>query len=85
MLSESEYSGGTVVLRRQLRRGLALGFFAKRDPCLIGLEACATSHYWARELQVLGHDVRLIPPIYVKPYVKPKIRDGFSGDAAARG
>jgi transposase len=74
-------SGGTVVLRRQLRRGQVLGFFAKLDPCLIGLEACATSHYWAREFQELGHDVRLIPPIYVKPYVKRQKNDAADAEA----
>jgi transposase len=74
-------SGGTVVLRRQLRRGQVLGFFAKRDPCLIGLEACATSHYWGREFQELGHDVRLIPPIYVKPYMKRQKNDAADAEA----
>ena len=74
-------SDGTVVLRRQLRRGQVLGFFAKLDPCLIGLEACATSHYWAREFQGLGHDVRLIPPIYVKPYVKRQKNDAADAEA----
>jgi len=74
-------SEGTVVLRRQLRRGQVLGFFAKLDPCLIGLEACATSHYWAREFQELGHDVRLIPPIYVKPYVKRQKNDAADAEA----
>src|SRR3954471_16595450 len=74
-------SEGTVVLRRQLRRGQVLGFLAKLDPCLIGLEACATSHYWAREFRELGHDVRLIPPIYVKPYVKRQKNDAADAEA----
>jgi transposase len=47
-----------------------LPFFAKLRPCLVGIEACGTSHHWARELTSLGHDVRLMPPVYVKPYVK---------------
>lgn len=72
---------GAVVLRRQLRRGQVLGFLAKLKPCLIGLEACATSHYWARELGALGHDVRLIPPIYVKPYVKRQKNDSADAEA----
>src|SRR4051812_48510541 len=61
---------GNIVLRRQLRRAQVLGFFAKLPPCLVGMEACGTSHYWARELTALGHEVRLMPPQYVKPYVK---------------
>ncbi len=61
---------GAVVVRRQLRRGEMVRYFGKLAPCLIGLEACATGHYWGRELRALGHDVRLIPPQYVKPYVK---------------
>jgi transposase len=55
-----------VVVRRQLKRRQVLAFFEKLPPCLIGLEACASSHYWSRELQALGHTVRL-PPAYVKP------------------
>ncbi|MEA2808564.1 MAG: transposase, partial [Rhodospirillaceae bacterium] len=55
-----------VVVRRQLRRGQLLAFFAGLPPCLVGMEACATAHYWARELTALGHEVRLMPPQYVK-------------------
>lgn len=62
--------GGNVVVRRQLRRQQMLKFFAQVPPCLIGIEACGTAHYWARELSAIGHDVRLMPPAYVKPYVK---------------
>jgi len=58
---------GTVVLRRQLKRRYVLLFFQKLPPCLVGIEACATSHYWSRELQALGHKVRLMSPAYVKP------------------
>ena len=59
---------GSTVVRRQLKRRYVLAFFKKLPPCLVGIEACATSHYWSRELQALGHTVRLIPPAYVKPY-----------------
>ena len=58
-----------VVLRKKLRRQDLLRFFAKLPPCRVGMEACGGSHYWARELQALGHQVELIPPQYVKPYV----------------
>jgi transposase len=61
---------GSVVVRRQLKRRYVLAFFKKLPPSLVGIEACATSHHWSRELQALGHTVRLIPPAYVKPYVK---------------
>jgi len=72
---------GGVVFRRQLRRGQVLGFFEKQVPCLVGMEACATSHHWAREIAALGHEVRLMPPRYVKPYVKRNKND--AADAAA--
>ena len=61
---------GKVVVRRALKRAQMTPFFSKLAPCLIGIEACGTSHYWARELAALGHEVRLMPPAYVKPYVK---------------
>lgn len=61
---------GAVVVRKTLRRAQMLPFFAKLSPCLVSIEACGTSHHWARELQNLGHEVRLIPPAYVKPFVK---------------
>lgn len=72
---------GEVVVRRALRRGQVLPYFSKLDPCLVGMEACGTSHYWARELMKLGHEVKLMPPIYVKPYVKRGKTD--AGDAEA--
>ncbi len=72
---------GAIVVRRQLRRGQMLGYFAKLPPCLIGLEACATGHHWGRELRALGHDVRLIPPQYVKPYVKRNKTDAADAEA----
>jgi transposase len=61
-------AAGQAVLRRQLRRRHVLAFFQKLSPCLVGIEACASSHYWSREVQALGHAVRLMPPAYVKPY-----------------
>jgi len=63
---------GKVVLRKKVRRGALLDVLSSLAPCLIGMEACATSHYWAREIAAMGHEVRLIPPAYVKPYVKGK-------------
>lgn len=73
-------SGG-VILRRSLRRGQMLAFFGNLPPCLIGMEACATAHHWGRTLLALGHDVRLIPPAYVKPYLRRQKND--AADAAA--
>ena len=58
-------AGGQVVIRRQLKRRHVLTFFEKLPPCLVGIEACALSHHWSRELQALGHTVRLVPPAYV--------------------
>jgi transposase len=69
------------VLKKQLRRGQLLEFFSKLSPCLVGMEACATSHQWARELKKLGHDVQLMPASYVKAYVKRGKND--AADAAA--
>src|SRR5438105_14120550 len=60
---------GTTVLRKRLRRAQILAFFSRLPPCLVGLEACATAHYWARELRALGHEVRLMPAQYVTAYV----------------
>ena len=72
---------GTVVLQKKLRRNAVLDFLGKLEPCLIGMEACATSHFWAREVAALGHDVRLIPPAYVKPYVKRQKNDAADAEA----
>jgi transposase len=72
---------GNVVLRRQLKRRYVLAFFEKLPPCLVGIEACASSHHWSRELQVLGHTVRLMPPAYVKPYVKRHKNDATDAEA----
>jgi transposase len=63
-------AAGAVVFRRQLRRTEVLRFFAKQPPCLVGIEACGSAHYWGREIAALGHQVRLMPPTRVKPYVK---------------
>ena len=71
-------AAGQVVIRRQLRRRHVLTFFQKLPPCLVGIEACASSHYWSRELETLGHRVRLMPPAYVKPYVKRQ-KNGHHG------
>ena len=59
-----------VIIHRQLKRRYGLTFFQKVPPCLLGIEACASSHYWSRKLKALGHTVRLSPSAYVKPYVK---------------
>jgi transposase len=72
---------GRPVVRKKLRRGQMLGFFASLSPCLIGMEACGSAHYWARELQALGHEVRLIPPQYVKPFVKTNKNDASDAEA----
>ena len=70
-----------VVVRKQLRRGGVLAFFKALPPCLIGMEACATAHYWARELTKLGHQVRLMPPKDVKAYVKRNKNDAADAEA----
>jgi transposase len=72
---------GNVILRRQLKRRYVLAFFQKLPPCLVGIEACASSHHWSRELQALGHTVRLMPPAYVKPYVKRHKNDATDAEA----
>ena len=74
-------AGGKTTLTRQLRRGQVIGYFEKLPPCLVGIEACATGHHWARELTKLGHTVRLMPASYVKAYVKRSKND--AADAAA--
>ena len=74
-------AGGQVVIRRQLKRRYVLTFFQKLPPCLVGIEACASSHHWSRELQALGHTVRLMPPAYVKPYVKRQKNDATDAEA----
>src|SRR4051795_3598541 len=72
---------GRPVLKRRLAREKVLEFFANLPPCLVGLEACAAAHYWARELRKLGHEVRLMPPPYVRPYVKTNKHDAADAEA----
>src|SRR5918996_304518 len=72
---------GQVVVRRRLARAEVVPFFATLAPCRIGVEACGTAHYWARELIALGHDVRLMPAQYVKPYVKRGKNDAADAEA----
>src|SRR6185436_8437795 len=68
-------ANGAVVIRKRVGRAKFLEFFAKLRPCLVGMEACATAHHWARELKKLGHDARLMPPTYVKAYLKRNKND----------
>ena len=74
-------AGGQVIVRRQLKRRYVVTFFQKLSPCLVGIEACASAHHWSRELQALGHTVRLMPPAYVKPYVKRQKNDATDAEA----
>ncbi len=74
-------SEGNPVLKKRLRRSQMLTFFAGLKPCLIGMEACGSAHYWARELQSLGHEVRLIAPQFVKPFVKTNKNDASDAEA----
>jgi transposase len=74
-------AAGNVIVRRKLKRRYVLPFFQKLPPCLVGIEACASSHHWSRELQALGHTVRLMPPAYVKPYVKRQKNDAADAEA----
>jgi transposase len=74
-------AGGAVVVQRRLTRGKVLAFFAKQPACLVGMEACAAAHHWGRELKKLGHRVRLMPPRYVKPYVKRQKNDAADAEA----
>ena len=75
-------ASGAVVVRRQLRRGEVLRFFAGQPPALIGMEACGSAHYWGRELRGLGHEVRLMPPAYVKAYVKRNKNDARDAEGS---
>ena len=74
-------NSGEIVIRRRLTRAKVLDFFAKLPRCLVGMEACAASHYWGREIRKLGHDVRLMPPSYVKAYVKRQKNDAADAEA----
>ena len=72
---------GEVVVRRKLSRSRVLAYFNQLEPCLVGMEACATAHYWGRELRALGHDVKLMPPQFVKPYLKSQKNDMRDAEA----
>lgn len=72
---------GTPVLRKKLRRDQVLGFFAKLSPCIVAMEACSGAHHWAREIGRLGHETRLVPAAYVKPFVKRQKNDAADGKA----
>jgi len=72
---------GSVLLRKKLRRDQLLGFFAKQPSCTVAMEACSSSHYWGREIGNFGHQVRLIPPAYVKPFVKRQKNDAADAEA----
>ena len=74
---------GKVGLRKQLKRKDVLSFFANLEPCLIGMEACGSAHYWARKLSALGHTVRLMAPQFVKPYVKTNKNDVADAERSA--
>ena len=74
-------ASGATVLRKRLRRSQVMAFFAGLPHCLVGLEACATAHYWGRELQALGHEVRLMPAQYVKAYVTRNKNDAADAEA----
>src|ERR1044071_5463796 len=72
---------GAVVFRKRLTRAKVIEFFTTLTPCLVGIEACATAHHWARSLRELGHTVKLMPPAYVKPYVKSQKNDAADAEA----
>ena len=72
---------GTVVFNRSIRRRQLLKFFETLPSCLVGIEACGSAHHWARELTAIGHDVRLMPAVYVKPYVKRGKTDAVDAEA----
>jgi len=74
-------ASGRAVLRKKLRRDQVLGFFAELPACVVAMEACGGAHFWGRELTRLGHDVRLIPPAYVKPFVKRQKNDAADAEA----
>ena len=76
-------AAGRTVAQLKLRRAQVLDYFRALPPCLVGLEACATAHYWARQLGALGHSVRLMPPAYVKPYVRRNKTDAADAQAIA--
>jgi transposase len=74
-------AAGSVLIKKKLRRNEVLAFFGAQPACLVGLEACATAHHWAREITALGHEVRLMPPAYVKAYVRRQKNDAADAEA----
>src|SRR5262245_59638000 len=76
---------GATVLRKRLRRAQVLAFFSRLSRCVVGMEACGTAHYWARELRALGHEVRLMPAQYVKAYLKRNKHDAADAEAICEG
>ena len=74
-------ANGQTVVRKRLWRSGVIAYFRSIKPCLVGMEACATAHYWARELSALGHTVKLMPPAYVKAYVKRNKNDAADAEA----
>ena len=74
-------ASGAVVFRKKLRRSQVLAFFSAQPPCTVAMEACGSAHHWAREISKLGHHVRLIPPAYVKPFVKRQKTDAADAEA----
>ena len=74
-------AAGAVLLRKKLRRNQVIDFFSQLRRCVVGIEACGSAHHWAREIASLGHDVRLMPPQYVQPYVKRHKNDAADAEA----
>jgi transposase len=74
---------GSVVFRRKLSRGQLLKFVAGQPPCVVAIEACASAHHWGRQIEKLGHEIRLIAPAYVKPFVKRQKNDAADAEAIA--
>ncbi|PTE19854.1 IS110 family transposase, partial [Cereibacter changlensis JA139] len=80
-LAHGADASGRAVLRKKLRRDQVLDFFGRLPPCVVAMEACGGAHFWGREIGKLGHEVRLIPPAYVKPFVKRQKNDAADAEA----